>query len=596
MIVRFLHPANNAVIGVGNAVEIEAATVRGTPAGMKLFIDNNEIFSTSNDTLLYTWNTNTDDLGSHFVKVISYNATDTGYYSINLNVAEWITQASGFPIPSRGINYLSAVDSNIVWGSAYDINNPTGACEDFTHTDNGGDTWIPGTITNTAGLSSAMIFATSDTRAYVPMYKVSGTKPQGIYMTDDAGLTWSRQTTASFSNSASFPNCVHFFNENDGWCMGDPIGGDFEIYTTTNGGTTWTQVSGSNIPNPVSGEFGVVGYYSAVNDTVWFGTNKGRVYRSTDKGLTYTVATVTPLNGKYIKPSFRNGSHGLVQDKDAGTTGTLCESFDGGVTWTLASTTGPVYATDHMYVPGTDNTWVTTGSTGTNGTSYSFNGGHNWTDFSGTQGAQYMQMTGVNNHCGWAGGVNVSETEAGIYKYIGVLMPPLPSPTGLNADVIGHNVYLSWDKPSFDSISMTLEGYNMYRDGMKLNVGLISGLTYDDLGVPSGQYTYCVKAVYNAGESTGNCATTDIAVSVSEAGQANQISIAPNPASAHFTIRSNTPMTEIRLTDFSGREVYHSVGNGTSVTIPVTDYPEGMYLLSVITDKDVVSKKVVVRH
>lgn len=595
LIVRIIHPVDNAVIGEGYSVEIQAVTVRGTASVMKLFIDSVERFSTTNDTLTFTWNTSHDDLGSHIVKAYSYNVTDTVYYKINLNVAEWISQSSGFPVPARGINYMSAVDSNIVWASAFDNNMPTGACSDFTRTINGGNNWIHGVVNNTQGLASAMIFGMSSTKAYIAMYKVNGTKPQGIYVTTDGGTTWTRQTTALYSNSASFPDCVHFFNNNEGWALGDPINGEFEIYTTTDGGTNWVAVPGSNIPNPLSGEFGIVGYYSAVHDSLWFGTNLGRVYHSTDKGHTWTVSTVTALNGKYIKPSFRTGMHGLVQDKDNGTTGTICETFDGGQTWTLVTSTGTIYSTDLSYVPNTPNTWVSTGSNGTNGSSYSFNGGHTWTDFQGTQGALYMQQSWVNNHCGWAGGVNTDSTENGAYKYIGVLMPPLPTPLNLQAVAIGHDAHLSWDQPNYDPTSETLIGYNVYRDGLKLNTTPVTVLIYVDYGLPPGQYNYCVKALYNLGESAGDCKLLDVAVSGPPANGMAHLMIYPNPANDKVTIQAPSRITLISLYDHSGRQVYLTNVNNTVVTLQVSTFPAGLYFLRVTTLSGTINKKLVIQ-
>jgi len=574
LIVRISHPVNNAVIGVGYPVDINAKTVHGTPTVMKLFIDSVLRFSVASDSLHYTWNTVAADLGSHLVQVYSYSATDTVYNEININVAEWITQNSSFTTVSRGINYMSAVDSNIVWASAYDDVTPTGPCSDFTRSLDGGATWTPGTIPGTTGLASSMIFALSATKAYVAMYKVSGTSPMGIYMTADGGATWSRQASATFSNSASFPDCIHFFNDNEGWCMGDPINGEYEIYTTTNGGTTWTQVSGANIPNPLSGEFGIVGYYSAVKDTIWFGTSAGRVYRSTDKGHTYTVSAVPALSGKYVEPSFRTGMHGLAQDKSAGSTGAISETFDGGNTWTAVTTTGPVYATDVRYVPGTANTWVSSGSTGNMGSSYSFDGGHTWTDFVGTQGARYMQMAWVNNHCGWAGGVNVSATENGVYKFIGMLSMPLPAPTNLQAVPSGHTVHLTWNAPV-----PGFSGYNMYRDGIRLNPSLITSTVYDDQGVVSGHHTYCVTAVYPSGESLGSCADVDVAVGIFPAARAG-IRIYPNPASTVIRVETESGSGFVMLND-AGREVLSGTLKTQASTIDISSLPSGIYVMRI---------------
>jgi len=592
LITRILHPANNAVIGVGYTVEIEAATVRGTPAEMRLFIDNIERFATINDTLVFTWNTTTDDLGSHEVYVYSYTATDTSFYRINLNVAEWITQASGYTTAGRGIGYMSAVDSNIVWATGFDSGTPTGACSDFTRTTDGGTTWVPGVITNTTGLAQAMIFAMDENTAYVPMFKVSGNKPQGIYVTHDGGATWAKQTTALFTNTNSFPNCVHFFNATDGWCMGDPISGEFEMYTTTDAGTTWTQVAGSAIPNPASGEFGVVGYYSAVNDSLWFGTNMGRVYRSADKGHTWNVSTVDLFNGKYIKPTFRNGSHGLVQDKDQGTTGAICETFDGGATWTPVTTTGPVYSTDLAFIPNTENTWVSTGSAGNNGTSYSFDGGHTWFDFIGTQGAEYMQQTWINNHCGWAGGVNVSATEGGAFRYIGLLLPPLPPPINLTADVTGYIVHLAWEQP----LEGPPDGYNLYRDGAKINAAIIVGLTYDDNLVLPGTYHYCVKAVYGAYESVGECETVDVAVAIPQTAGKNTLGIYPNPARNHITLSlpdgMNATNVHISVYDMRGSVIRETEGAGAKITMDISSLPAGLYFICATDGQVVCGSKV----
>lgn len=48
-----------------------------------------------------------------------------------------------------------------------------------------------------------------------------------------------------------------------------------------------------------------------------------------------------------------------------------------------------------------------------------------------------------------------------------------------------------------------LLGYNLYRNGSKINSGLINGTSYTDNSLPAGTYSYVVTAVYNEGESNG---------------------------------------------------------------------------------------------
>lgn len=381
---------------------------------------------------------------------------------------QWVQQATGFTAPSRGVNYVSVVDENVVWAQAYDGSGTAAVIQEFTRTTNGGTTWTPGVINNATGLEMAMIFALNADTAFAPLYRTSGSNPQGIYVTYDGGLTWTRQTTASFSASASFPNVVHFFNENDGFAQGDPESGYFELYTTSNGGTTWTRVPQTNIPAPLSGEWGIVGYYDAVGDTIWFGTQKGRVFTSNDKGLTWSVSQ-TPLT-TYTTVAMATGMHGLAQDKGSSSTGTIYETVDGGTTWTLVPFTGNCFTNDIAHVPGTASTFVTTGAaTGFSGASYSYDGGYTWTDFVGTLGTQFLSTGWANNSNGWAGGFNdqtMPSTVGGMFKYTGVLTQVLEN---LEKDK-GVMVY---PNPSSSNFTFSLKGFE--NENLILNIRDLSG-------------------------------------------------------------------------------------------------------------------------
>ncbi len=388
------------------------------------------------------------------------------------SMAQWLPQASGFATASRGIKFMHAVSDQVVWATAYDGSGGAAVIQEFTKTLNGGDLWTPGTINGTVGMEPGMIYAINGSTAYVPMYRMSGSIPQGIYVTTNGGTTWAKQTTALFTNAASFPNVVHFFDANNGFCQGDPINGDFELYTTTNGGTTWTAVPAANIPAPVSGEWGVVGYYSAVGDNIWFGTNKSRVYRSSDKGLTWEVSA-TSLPATYLDVEFASANHGIAMDKGASSTGAMSETFDGGVTWATIAATGTVLTNDYAYVPGTPNTWVCTGAATTaTGIAYSYDGGHTWAFFPDTEGTQFLSTDWIDSSTGWCGAFNESNTVGGMFKFNGNLQEPLP-PTNLEGTVTGGNdVHLTWDAPGGGGTGSTEE------------------LIYDNDGTFTGAYSY----------------------------------------------------------------------------------------------------------
>jgi photosystem II stability/assembly factor-like uncharacterized protein len=332
----------------------------------------------------------------------------------------WVEQASGFWEASRGIHYIHAVDENVVWATAYDGINPSNPNQEFTKTINGGELWEADIISEAPeDARLAMIFALDDMTAWVPIH--SG-DPQGIWKTSDGGDHWVQQVTAAFSGAGAFPNIVHFWNQNDGWCQGDPVDGYYEMYTTTDGGDTWIRVPEVDIPAPAgAGEYGVVGYYDVVGDTVWWGTQwnsgNGRVFKSTDKGYTWSVYDTDFPAGCYIDVRMKDENNGLAMDKrDGGST--LAETSDGGETWTPVTPTGYFYDNDIAYVPGTYNTWISTGAaTGISGASYSIDGGHFWEDYTAVAGTQLLDCDFIEGGIGWAGSFNEDEFTGGMYKY-----------------------------------------------------------------------------------------------------------------------------------------------------------------------------------
>jgi hypothetical protein len=333
-----------------------------------------------------------------------------------LGRSEWIEQATGFPDASRGINYVSCVDENIVWAAAYDGTATTNPCQDYTKTIDGGTTWVPGIVTDAAENLFSMLYAVDANNAWACMYSSTG-GVQGIFHTSNGGITWARQTTADFNLAGSFPDCVHFWDVNIGWAIGDPVDGYYEMYTTVDGGTTWTRVPSANIPAPLTGEWAVVGYYCTVGDTVWFGTNVGRVYKSVDRGVHWTVAQTTL--SAYIKPTFKDADHGLVIDLNSAATAMLSETSDGGATWQDVAFSGPCYDSDLLYIPGTENMYISTGAAeGASGGSYSLDGGHTWTDYEDMVGIQMMNLGFVEGKIGWAGSFNTDDVTGGIFKHI----------------------------------------------------------------------------------------------------------------------------------------------------------------------------------
>ena len=340
-------------------------------------------------------------------------------YDPSLNSSDdigfWTQSFSGFTVESRGIKFMDMLDENVIWTAAYDGSTGGPNIQEVSKSVDGGENWSTYQITACTGGDMAMIKGIDETRAYAVIHS---SDVQGIYVTMDGGGAWNRQESADFNLSGSFPNVVHFFNETDGFAQGDPVGGFYELYTTSDAGQTWTRVPTENIPAPLSGEWGVIGYYDAYGDNIWWGTQKGRVFRSTDKGYTWEAAE-TGL-ATFVDVAFRDELNGLAIDKGSNSIGQLFETSDGGITWSEIFTVGLNFTNDFEFIPGT-NTVVSTGAaSGFSGASFSFDGGHNWEQWTAQSDVQMLATDWVSPTAGFAGGF--SGIDLGMFKYNGDLV------------------------------------------------------------------------------------------------------------------------------------------------------------------------------
>lgn len=309
----------------------------------------------------------------------------------------WQEAATSFSAESTGVADIVYVDVNTVWVTAYNGLNTSENVQKWAKSSNGGLTWTNGNINvGNAALGISSIAPTSATTAHVMASPsaTSGNALGGVWGTTDGGVTWNKETTAAFNSTGSFPNMVYFFNANDGVTMGDPVGGNFEIYTTTNGGALWNRVPIGQIAATDGEEFGYTAKPVARGNTIWFGTDKGRIYRSTDKGLNWTVKSSPIIDfGGVTTPgssgdmTWKDDNNGLLTDNQYN----LWRTTDGGETWETVFYSGEFRTTSIEYIPGTANTYIIGGNTdpeffdGARGVSVSQDGGDTWIDINALQ-------------------------------------------------------------------------------------------------------------------------------------------------------------------------------------------------------------------
>ncbi len=327
--------------------------------------------------------------------------------------AQWIPQPSDLT-PGLFVQFLDAVDTNVVWGLASDPASQLTPVQEFTKTIDGGNLWIANPINNAAGLSPSGIFALNADTAWVAMF--NGAAGGGkILKTIDGGINWTWQPTAVFAAPSGFPNMVYFYDADNGICMGDPTGGYFEIYTTSDGGTNWIRTPQANIATQLAGEFGITSVYTTSGDSsMWFGTNLGRIYKTIDRGLNWTVAS-TPYNGFYIGDiAFRDANNGIATNGSAGALADAIRTTDGGATWTLipANTAG-ILNKVLSYVPGTDSTYFLSSPQLGGGTAFTVDDANTWVL---VDNLIHSDIEFVSPTTGWTGS---NELGAPMFKWVG---------------------------------------------------------------------------------------------------------------------------------------------------------------------------------
>ncbi len=293
-------------------------------------------------------------------------------------VPQWEMQKSGTTASLRGV---CAVSGTAAWAS--------GSNGTFLRTIDGGKTWHAGTIPGASPLDFRDVQAFDENTALV----FSAGTPAKVYKTTDGGKTW--KETYSNTKKGVFFDSMAFWDRKNGLAFSDPVKGSFLLITTTDGGETWNRVPPKNIPPPIPGEaaYAASGTMVAVqgNANAWFCTGgaAARVFRSTNKGKTWTVAKTPIICGQpsegIFSVVFKDARNGIIVGGDYKKEGqnkkNAALTTDGGASWKLIENTQPTGFRECVaYVPGTSGKMVIT--VGPSGSDYSMDGGKTWKNFS----------------------------------------------------------------------------------------------------------------------------------------------------------------------------------------------------------------------
>jgi hypothetical protein len=406
-----------------------------------------------------------------------------------------------------GARHLSAVDSSTCWAIFGNGVSTTQAINQFTRTTDGMTFTVGTFLPDTFSFMPSNICAVNDTMAFISTYNKGYPAPRAsqILKTIDGGVNWTviSDTLTMFTGADNFANVVHFFDTNIGWCMGDPNNPstEFEMYTTMDGGNTWTQVPGANIPNPLTsgnGEYGLTDIYATYGTGhIWFGTTAGRVLHSADTGKTWTVSTVGGIAAGVAGLTFRDAQNGLVWGRNT-TSGpvVLKKTSDGGMTWTTINITGSLNVGTYQFsaIPGRAaymSTGVTPGSTTDYVTSVTTDDGATWNvlETGTTDYYRMLELQMLDSAHGWAGTFTDAGGLDGMAKFIGPVTPltcPM-SVTSTTATICSGN-----------AVTLTASGAQTYTWSANAGSATTSTVTLS----PSASDTYTVTG------TAGSCTNT----------------------------------------------------------------------------------------
>jgi len=303
-------------------------------------------------------------------------------------------------------NQLSIVNNNVVWVQGFDWNNQN-ATEKWSRSTDAGNTWTSGDIDlGNPLIKVSCIHAVSATTVYVSAYSATPGVYGGVWITTDAGANWVRQTSALYNSANSFPNAIHFWDADNGIVIGDSDDNNFfEVYTTANGGVDWIRVPAPNFPELLEAEYGYTYKYEIRGNSIWFGTNKGRLFISHDRGQNWAVAQ-SPLPdfgsaNSSATFAFKNDNEGIIFSRDF----EFYRSTDGGLTWAQEIPIGQFRNTRTVCVPQTTNTYFNWGAdvdSNEIGSAYSTDGGASWINLDFVQHLDIQTakfLSGTTGYC-----------------------------------------------------------------------------------------------------------------------------------------------------------------------------------------------------
>jgi photosystem II stability/assembly factor-like uncharacterized protein len=241
--------------------------------------------------------------GSH--REFFFGGVDGGVWKTTDAGTVWQPVFDHAPVASIGSIAVADSDPNVMYVGTgeSDIRSDLASGDGVYRSDDGGSTWKHVGLADSQQISRVLVDPTDANTVYVGVlgHAYGPSEERGVYKSTDGGQHWQRVLDkgpdvgiADIAMAQAKPNILFAATWNahrPPWSAYPPIEGPGNaLYRTTDGGATWTQITGHGLP---SGAWGRTGIAVSADGTRVYATivcpGHSGLYRSNDGGDTWTL-------------------------------------------------------------------------------------------------------------------------------------------------------------------------------------------------------------------------------------------------------------------------------------------------------------------
>lgn len=256
--------------------------------------------------------------------------SDADVWSTDDEGSTWANATGAVPSPFAGGDIKSAVlfqmDKN-TWRLVV-ASGPKAGSAQIAYSDDGGATWTTVTVGATAWEGAAhadALFAFDRDHLWL------ATDHGRVYVSTDAAVSWTSQTSALTASAANSLNSVKFSDYDNGFAAGN----NDTLIKTIDGGDNWSAVTTAPTTSDNITALEVKSKYELL-----VGSNAGQLFQSLDAGLTWTTITYSgqantdTVNGL----AFVNDKIGFMIVNTSAPLGSVHLTVNGGASWQKLTT------------------------------------------------------------------------------------------------------------------------------------------------------------------------------------------------------------------------------------------------------------------